>query len=119
MLVYNLFLFFNWDVFGMSDYQMMDFIFRIVKFGFCWQFIIFVGFYVDVLVIDIFVKDYVKRGMLVYVERIQREERSNGVDIFVYQKWLGVNYYDCVFRIVQGGIIFIVVMGKGYKVYFF
>ncbi|KAK1359251.1 hypothetical protein POM88_043725 [Heracleum sosnowskyi] len=38
MLAYNLSPSFNWDASGMNDQQMMDFIPRIAKLGYCWQF---------------------------------------------------------------------------------
>ncbi|KAK1324451.1 hypothetical protein QJS10_CPA01g00965 [Acorus calamus] len=42
--------------------------------------------------------------MLAYVERIQREERDNGVETLAHQKWSGANYYDRVLKTVQGGV---------------
>ncbi|XP_022140797.1 isocitrate lyase [Momordica charantia] len=51
--------------------------------------------------------------MLAYVERIQREERSNGVDTLAHQKWSGANYYDRYLKTVQGGISSTAAMGKG------
>lgn len=113
MLAYNLSPSFNWDASGMNDHQMMDFIPKIAKLGFCWQFITLAGFHADALIIDTFAKDFAKRGMLAYVERIQREERSNGVDTLAHQKWSGANYYDRVLRTVQGGITSTAAMGKG------
>lgn len=113
MLAYNLSPSFNWDASGMTDHEMMDFIPKIAKLGFCWQFITLAGFHADALVVDTFAKDYAKRGMLAYVERIQREERSNGVDTLAHQKWSGANYYDRVLRTVQGGITSTAAMGKG------
>ncbi|MQM04824.1 hypothetical protein Taro_037629 [Colocasia esculenta] len=38
-------------------------------------------------------------GMLVYVERIQREERRNGVDTLAHQNWSGANFYDQYLKI--------------------
>ncbi|XP_021856116.1 isocitrate lyase isoform X1 [Spinacia oleracea] len=113
MLAYNLSPSFNWDASGMNDQQMMDFIPKIAKLGFCWQFITLAGFHADALVVDTFAKDYAKRGMLAYVERIQREERNHGVDTLAHQKWSGANYYDRVLRTVQGGITSTAAMGKG------
>ncbi|KAK4766519.1 hypothetical protein SAY87_008161 [Trapa incisa] len=113
MLAYNLSPSFNWDASGMTNRQMEEFIPRIAKLGFCWQFITLAGFHADALVIDTFSRDYAKRGMLAYVERIQREERSNGVDTLAHQKWSGANYYDRYLRIVQGGISSTAAMGKG------
>lgn len=113
MLAYNLSPSFNWDASGMTDLQMMDFIPMIAKLGFCWQFITLAGFHADALVIDTFAKDFATRGMLAYVERIQREERSNGVDTLAHQKWSGANYYDRYLKTVQGGISSTAAMGKG------
>ncbi|XP_050383166.1 isocitrate lyase [Argentina anserina] len=113
MLAYNLSPSFNWDASGMTDQQMMDFIPRIAKLGYCWQFITLAGFHADALVIDTFARDYAKRGMLAYVERIQREERNNGVDTLAHQKWSGANFYDRYLKTVQGGISSTAAMGKG------
>lgn len=113
MLAYNLSPSFNWDASNMNDKQMMDFIPKIAKLGFCWQFITLAGFHADALIIDTFAKDFAKRGMLAYVERIQREERKHGVDTLAHQKWSGANYYDRVLRTVQGGITSTAAMAKG------
>lgn len=113
MLAYNLSPSFNWDASNMNDNQMMDFIPKIAKLGFCWQFITLAGFHADALIIDTFAKDFAKRGMLAYVERIQREERKHGVDTLAHQKWSGANYYDRVLRTVQGGITSTAAMAKG------
>ncbi|KFK39490.1 hypothetical protein AALP_AA3G250800 [Arabis alpina] len=113
MLAYNLSPSFNWDASGMTDQQMMEFIPQIARLGYCWQFITLAGFHADALVVDTFAKDYARRGMLAYVERIQREERSNGVDTLAHQKWSGANYYDRYLKTVQGGISSTAAMGKG------
>lgn len=113
MLAYNLSPSFNWDASGMSDLQMKEFIPRIAKLGYCWQFITLAGFHADALVIDTFARDYAARGMLAYVERIQRQERNHGVDTLAHQKWSGANYYDRYLKTVQGGIASTAAMGKG------
>ncbi|XP_022970972.1 isocitrate lyase-like [Cucurbita maxima] len=113
MLAYNLSPSFNWDASGMSDKEMEEFIPRIARLGFCWQFITLAGFHADALVIDTFARDYARRGMLGYVERIQREERANGVDTLAHQKWSGANYYDRYLKTVQGGISSTAAMGRG------
>ncbi|XP_047306205.1 isocitrate lyase [Impatiens glandulifera] len=113
MLAYNLSPSFNWDASGMNDEQMMDFIPKIAKLGYCWQFITLAGFHADALITDTFAKDYARRGMLAYVEKIQREERHHGVDTLAHQKWSGANYYDRVLKTVQGGISSTAAMGKG------
>ncbi|XP_020096363.1 isocitrate lyase-like [Ananas comosus] len=113
MLAYNLSPSFNWDAAGMTDEEMRDFIPKIAKLGYCWQFITLAGFHADALAADTFARDYAGRGMLAYVERIQREERSNGVETLAHQKWSGANYYDRVLKTVQGGISSTAAMGKG------
>ncbi|KAL4280460.1 hypothetical protein GQ457_03G011200 [Hibiscus cannabinus] len=113
MLAYNLSPSFNWDASGMSDEQMRDFIPRIAKLGFCWQFITLAGFHADALVTDTFARDFARRGMLAYVEKIQREERNNGVDTLAHQKWSGANFFDRYLTTVQGGISSTAAMGKG------
>ncbi|GLJ39455.1 hypothetical protein SUGI_0806020 [Cryptomeria japonica] len=113
MLAYNLSPSFNWDAARMSDEQMQNFIPQIAQLGFCWQFITLAGFHADALVIDTFARDYAKRGMLAYVQQIQRQERLNGVDTLAHQKWSGANYYDSLLKTVQGGISATASMGKG------
>ncbi|OAY33140.1 isocitrate lyase [Manihot esculenta] len=113
MLAYNLSPSFNWDASGMTDEQMKDFIPRIARLGFCWQFITLGGFHAEALVTDTFASDYARRGILAYVERIQREERNNGVDTLAHQKWSGANFYDRYLKTVQGGISSTAAMGKG------
>eukprot|EP00004_Rigifila_ramosa_P026233 TRINITY_DN807_c0_g1_i1.p1 TRINITY_DN807_c0_g1~~TRINITY_DN807_c0_g1_i1.p1 ORF type:complete len:549 (+),score=125.77 TRINITY_DN807_c0_g1_i1:23-1648(+) len=102
-LAYNLSPSFNWDACGMNDQQIQDFIDELGKLGYCWQFITLAGFHGDALVIDTFARDYAKRKMLAYVERIQREERRHGVETLTHQKWSGAEYVDRAISIVTGG----------------
>lgn len=113
MLGYNLSPSFNWDASGMSDEQMVDFIPRIARLGYVWQFITVGGLHSNALITSTFARDYAKRGMLAYVEKIQREERNNGVDTLAHQKWAGANYYDKYLKTVQGGVASTAAMGKG------
>ncbi|KAF0905280.1 hypothetical protein E2562_003878 [Oryza meyeriana var. granulata] len=113
MLAYNLSPSFNWDASGMTDADMSEFIPRVARLGYVWQFITLAGFHADALVTDTFARDFARRGMLAYVERIQREERSNGVETLQHQKWSGANFYDRVLKTVQGGISSTAAMGKG------
>ncbi|KAM3697228.1 hypothetical protein ACB098_06G097400 [Castanea mollissima] len=113
MLAYNLSPSFNWDALGMTNEQMKEFIPMIAKLGYCWQFITLAGFHANALMTDTFAKDYARRGMLAYVERIQREERNNGVDTLAHQKWSGANFYDKYLKTIQGGISSTAAMGKG------
>nr|Q43097.1 RecName: Full=Isocitrate lyase; Short=ICL; AltName: Full=Isocitrase; AltName: Full=Isocitratsysase [Pinus taeda]AAC49687.1 isocitrate lyase [Pinus taeda] len=113
MLAYNLSPSFNWDASRMTDEQMKNFIPEIARLGYCWQFITLAGFHADALVIDTFAKDFAQRGMLAYVEKIQRQEMMNGVDTLAHQKWSGANYYDQLLKTVQGGISATAAMAKG------
>ncbi|XP_061360783.1 isocitrate lyase 2 [Gastrolobium bilobum] len=113
MLGYNLSPSFNWDASGMTDEQMRDFIPRIAKLGYVWQFITVGGLHSNALITSTFARDFANRGMLAYVERIQREERNNGVDTLAHQKWAGANYYDRYLKTVQGGVASTAAMGKG------
>merc|ERR1719297_370742 len=103
MLAYNLSPSFNWDTAGMTDAQMESFIWDLAKLGFCWQFITLAGFHCDALSIDIFAKDYAKRGMAAYVQTIQREERKNGVETLTHQKWSGSEIVDEMGNIISSG----------------
>lgn len=60
-----------------------------------------------------FARDYAKRGMLAYVQGIQRQERTNGVETLAHQKWSGAEYYDNLIKTVQGGVASTAAMGKG------
>ncbi|KAJ7948168.1 isocitrate lyase [Quillaja saponaria] len=113
MLAYNLSPSFNWDASGMNDQQMMDFIPRIARLGYVWQFITVGGVHSNALITATFSQDFANRGMLAYVQRIQREERNNGVDTLAHQKWAGASYYDRYLKTVQGGIASTAAMGKG------
>jgi isocitrate lyase len=113
MLAYNLSPSFNWDASGMTDAEMAAFIPSVARLGYVWQFITLAGFHADALVTDTFARDFARRGMLAYVERIQREERINGVETLEHQKWSGANFYDRVLKTVQGGISSTAAMGKG------
>ncbi|KAI9340065.1 isocitrate lyase [Zopfochytrium polystomum] len=113
MLAYNLSPSFNWDAAGMSDEEISSFIKRLGKLGFTWQFITLAGFHSNALITDNFAKDYAKRGMLAYVQGIQRQERENGVETLSHQKWSGAEYYDNMIKTVQGGVASTAAMGKG------
>ena len=113
MLSYNLSPSFNWDAAGMDDQQIGSFIADLGKLGFVWQFITLAGFHSNAVGIDLFARDYAKRGMLAYVEGIQRKEREFGVDTLQHQKWSGANYYDEIIKVVQGGVASTAAMGIG------
>merc|ERR1719192_270898 len=113
MLAYNLSPSFNWDASGMTDAQMESFIWDLAKMGFCWQFITLAGFHCDSLSIDLFAKDYAKRGAAAYVQLIQREERKHGVETLTHQKWSGSEIVDEMGNIVSGGTSSTGIMSTG------
>ncbi|CAI5481567.1 unnamed protein product [Closterium sp. Yama58-4] len=113
MLAYNLSPSFNWDASGMSDAQMQEFIPALARMGFCWQFITLAGFHANALVTDTFARDYAARGMLAYVQDIQRQERAFGVETLAHQKWSGASYYDSLMKTVTGGVSSTAAMGHG------
>ncbi|KAI9342242.1 isocitrate lyase [Obelidium mucronatum] len=113
MLAYNLSPSFNWDAAGMTDAQIRNFIDDLGKLGFVWQFITLAGFHSNALISDNFAKDYAQRGMLAYVEGIQRQERANGVETLTHQKWSGAEYYDNLIKTVQGGVTATAALGAG------
>jgi isocitrate lyase len=113
MLAYNLSPSFNWDTAGMTDAQMESFIWDLAKLGYCWQFITLAGFHCDSLSIDLFARDYAKRGAAAYVQLIQREERKNGVETLTHQKWSGSELVDEAGTIISGGTSSTGIMSAG------
>eukprot|EP00434_Breviolum_minutum_P008612 symbB.v1.2.007597.t2/scaffold460.1/size201776/4 len=113
MLAYNLSPSFNWDSAGMTDAQMESFIWDLAKLGFCWQFITLAGFHCDALSIDLFAKEYAKRGAYAYVSMIQREERKNKVETLTHQKWSGSEIVDEMGNVVSGGLSSTGIMSAG------
>lgn len=112
-LAYNLSPSFNWDKTGMNDEQIKNFIFDLGKIGFVYQFITLAGLHANALAIDTFSKDFKNRGMLAYVEKIQRQERINKVETLAHQKWSGANLVDNTTKMVTGGLSSTAAMGKG------
>jgi len=113
MLAYNLSPSFNWDTAGMTDAQMESFIWDLAKLGFCWQFITLAGFHCDALNIDLFAKEYSKRGAAAYVQMIQREERKHKVETLTHQKWSGSEIVDEMGNIISGGLSSTGIMSAG------
>jgi len=100
MLAYNLSPSFNWDAAGMTDEEISSYIRRLAALGFVWQFITLGGFHTNSLAVDTFAQDYNQRGMLAYVEQIQRKERAQTVETLTHQKWSGATFVDSLVRAV-------------------
>jgi len=112
-LCYNLSPSFNWDAAGMTDDEIRTYIWDLAQMGFCWQFITLAGFHSNAVGIDLFARDYAKRGMLAYCEQIQRKERENNVETLAHQAWSGANYADAIIKAVTGGVSSTAAMGHG------
>jgi len=93
-LAYNLSPSFNWDAAGMTDKEIGDFAIELGKMGYVWQFITLAGFHLNALASETFAKDFAKRNMIAYVEKIQRQEKVHGVDQLLHQKWSGAEMID-------------------------
>eukprot|EP01111_Echinosteliopsis_oligospora_P017429 TRINITY_DN7540_c0_g2_i1.p1 TRINITY_DN7540_c0_g2~~TRINITY_DN7540_c0_g2_i1.p1 ORF type:complete len:777 (+),score=228.25 TRINITY_DN7540_c0_g2_i1:2-2332(+) len=112
MLSYNLSPSFNWDAAKMNDQQISEYTHKLGEAGFVWMFITLAGFHADALAVDTLAKDYSQRGMLAYVEKIQRKEREAGVETLTHQKWSGATFVDSLLRAVSTGSSTLS-MGKG------
>jgi isocitrate lyase len=95
-LAYNLSPSFNWDASGMSDEQLASFNDDLGKLGYVWQFITLAGFHSNGLVITKLARSFGDRGMLAYIQDIQRQERDLQVELLTHQKWSGAELIDQV-----------------------
>lgn len=96
MLAYNLSPSFNWDNADMTDNEIGDYMTKIGKLGFVWQFITLAGFHVNGYHISKFAKGFQENGMLEYVKEVQRKERESGNELLTHQKWSGAGVIDYV-----------------------
>ncbi|RLN71938.1 hypothetical protein BBJ28_00023946, partial [Nothophytophthora sp. Chile5] len=71
------------------------------------------GFHSDSLGITRFARDYAKRGMLAYVEGVQRAERNEGVETLKHQGWSGTELVDAMQNTITGGLSSTNTMGHG------
>ena len=104
MLSYNLSPSFNWDAAGMDDAAIQAFQGELGKRGFSWHFITLAGFHTDALAINEFSKAYAsEKGVLAYVQMIQREENRLNVETLTHQKWSGAELQDYAMNVATGG----------------
>mmetsp|Transcript_14353 Transcript_14353/g.24920 ORF Transcript_14353/g.24920 Transcript_14353/m.24920 type:complete len:593 (-) Transcript_14353:111-1889(-) len=113
MLAYNLSPSFNWDASGMSDQQLARFNDDLGKLGYVWQFITLAGFHSNGLVITKLARSFGDRGMLAYVQDIQRQERDEKVELLTHQKWSGAELVDQMVNVASGGVSSTAAMGAG------
>jgi len=113
MLAYNLSPSFNWDASGMTDAQLADFNDDLGRLGYTWQFITLAGFHSNGLIVTELARSYGDRGMLAYVQSIQRKERAAKVELLTHQKWSGAELVDQMVNTASGGLSSTAAMGAG------
>lgn len=102
-LAYNCSPSFNWSKSGMTDKQIATFQAELGSFGYIWQFITLAGFHCNGQAISAFSADYKDRGMLAYVEGIQRPEATSAPELMTHQKWSGAELLDHQLMASTGG----------------
>ena len=113
MLAYNLSPSFNWDGSGMTDAQIACFNDDLGRLGYVWQFITLAGFHSNGLIITELARDFGDRGMIAFVENIQRKEREAKVELLTHQKWSGAELVDQMVNVASGGVSSTAAMGAG------
>mmetsp|Transcript_1499 Transcript_1499/g.4669 ORF Transcript_1499/g.4669 Transcript_1499/m.4669 type:complete len:521 (-) Transcript_1499:76-1638(-) len=104
MLSYNLSPSFNWDAAGMKDNDIQAFQAALGRLGICYHFITLAGFHSNALIIDQLAKAYAgPKGVLAYVQMVQREERRLNVSTLTHQKWSGAELCDNMMLTATGG----------------
>mmetsp|Transcript_28055 Transcript_28055/g.39435 ORF Transcript_28055/g.39435 Transcript_28055/m.39435 type:complete len:598 (-) Transcript_28055:101-1894(-) len=113
MLAYNLSPSFNWDASGMTDEQLASFNDDLGRLGYTWQFITLAGFHSSGLIVTELARNYGDKGMLAYVQMIQRKEREKQVELLKHQKWSGAELVDTMVTVASGGVSSTAAMGAG------
>lgn len=113
MLAYNLSPSFNWDASGMTDAQLARFNDDLGRLGYTWQFITLAGFHSNGLIVTELARSYGDKGMLAYVQNIQRKERDAKVELLTHQKWSGAELVDQMVNTASGGLSSTAAMGEG------
>lgn len=103
-LAYNLSPSFNWRAAGLSDADMKEYIWKLGKLGFVWQFITLAGLHTNALISNRFAKSYATNGMEAYVNMIQDPEKEEGCDVVTHQAWSGAEYADALLMTATGGV---------------
>lgn len=113
MLAYNLSPSFNWDASGMTDAQIANFNDDLGRLGYVWQFITLAGFHSNGLIVTELARDFGDRGMIAFVENIQRKEREKKVELLTHQRWSGAELVDTMVTVASGGVSSTAAMGAG------
>jgi len=113
MLAYNLSPSFNWDASGMTDEELGRFNDDLGKLGYAWQFITLAGFHSNGLIVTKLARSFADKGMLAYVQDIQRQEKVEEVELLKHQKWSGAELVDRMVNVASGGKSSTAAMGAG------
>ena len=97
----------------MTDAEIARFNDDLGKLGYVWQFITLAGFHSNGLVITKLARSFGDRGMLAYVQEIQRQEREQQVELLKHQKWSGAELIDQMVNVASGGVSSTAAMGSG------
>jgi len=97
----------------MSDAELAHFNDELGRLGYTWQFITLAGFHANGLIITELARSYGDRGMLAYVQNIQRKERDAKVELLTHQKWSGAELVDQMVNTASGGLSSTAAMGDG------
>ena len=97
----------------MSDTELATFNDELGRLGYCWQFITLAGFHSNGLMVTDFARQYGHKGILAYVQDIQRMEREKDVDLIKHQKWSGAELVDQMVTTASGGMSSTSAMGAG------
>lgn len=111
-LAYNLSPSFNWNL-AMNASEQEDFIGKLSKLGYVWQFITLAGLHTTALAVDQFSRNFSKHGMKAYGQDVQAKEVEQGCEVVKHQKWSGAELIDSMLRLTTGGISSTAAMGKG------
>jgi len=113
MLAYNLSPSFNWDSSGMTDEELARFNDDLGRLGYAWQFITLAGFHSNGLIVTKLARSFGDKGMLAYVQDIQRQEKVEEVELLKHQKWSGAELVDRMVNVASGGQSSTAAMGAG------
>jgi isocitrate lyase len=97
----------------MTDAQLSSFNDELGRLGYTWQFITLAGFHSNGLIVTQLARDFGDRGMIAYVEMIQRKEAADQVELLTHQKWSGAELVDRMVNVASGGVSSTAAMGHG------
>ncbi len=97
----------------MTDTQLAKFNDDLGRLGYAWQFITLAGFHSNGLIVTQLARSYGDKGMLAYVQNIQRKERAAKVELLTHQKWSGAELVDQMVNTASGGLSSTAAMGEG------